>query len=66
MKIKLNILDKEKFNRFLFNYKKNKISDKILYFIYQYNANKNSFISKYQTKVLEIIVNFINLKISNN
>jgi len=47
MKLKLDILDNEKFNRFLFNFKKNMIDSKSLYFTYQYNANsKNSFISQ--------------------
>ncbi len=47
MTIKINILNKEKFNRFLFNFKKNKIMFDNLYFTYQYNANNgNSFISQ--------------------
>ena len=47
MSIKLNILNKEKFNRFLFNFKKNRIMSDNLYFTYQYNAsNENSFISQ--------------------
>ena len=45
-KVKVIILDNEKFNRFLFNYKKNKISDKSIYFTYQFNSNTgDSFIS---------------------
>ena len=39
MNIKVNIVNKEKFNRFLFNYKKNKILSENLYFTYQYNVN---------------------------
>ncbi len=51
MKVKVNILDKNKFNRFLFNYKKNKITDDNIYFIYQYNADSgHSFISKVSNK----------------
>ena len=51
MKIKVNIINNDKFNRFLFNYKKNKITDENIYFIYQYNANSgNSFISKISNK----------------
>ena len=47
MKIKLDILNIEKFNRFLFNFKKNTINARSLYFTYQYNSNsKNSFISQ--------------------
>ena len=47
MDIKIDILDKEKFNRFLFNFKKNKILSDSLYLTYQYNVNtKNSFISR--------------------
>ena len=47
MKIKLNIFDQEKFNRFLFKFKKNKIFKKQLYFIYQFNVDtKTSLISK--------------------
>ena len=47
MNIKVNIVNKEKFNRFLFNYKKNKILSENLYFTYQFNGNtKNSFISR--------------------
>ena len=51
MKIKLNIFDNLKFNRFLFHYKKNRIEEKNLYFIYQYNANNlSSFISPISNK----------------
>ena len=51
MKIKLNIFDSVKFNRFLFHYKKNRIEEKNLYFIYQYNANNlTSFISQISNK----------------
>ena len=47
MKIKINILDQEKFNRFLFNYKKDKITSKNIYFTYQFNTHtKTSFISQ--------------------
>ena len=47
MDIKIDVLDKEKFNRFLFNFKKNKILSDSLYLTYQYNVNtKNSFISR--------------------
>jgi len=55
VKLKLNILDVEKFNRFLFNYKKNKILSKKLFFTLRYNSNtKTSLISKISNK------NFIN------
>ena len=47
MKIKINIINNEKFNRFLFNYNKDKIKNKNLYFIYQFNSSsKTNFISK--------------------
>tara|TARA_Y100000590_G_C15687541_1_gene1002183 strand:- start:692 stop:2095 length:1404 start_codon:yes stop_codon:yes gene_type:complete len=47
MKIKVNILDKIKFNRYLFHYKKNRIDEKNLYFTYRYNVNSlKSFISQ--------------------
>jgi len=47
MKIKVNIFDSEKFNRLLFNYNKNKINTKNLYFTYQFSPiEKVSFISK--------------------
>ena len=47
IKAKVNIFNNEKFNRFLFNYNKDKILNKNLYFTYQFNANtKNSFISR--------------------
>ena len=50
-KIKLNITDSEKFNKFLFNYKKNKILSKNLYFTYKFNVNTgDSFISKISQK----------------
>ena len=39
MKIKINITDKDKFNRFLFNYKKDVIDEDNIYFTYQYNLN---------------------------
>ena len=46
MKIKVQILDKEKFNRFLFNYKKNRIISDNIYFTYKYDSSTNtSFIS---------------------
>ena len=51
MKIKINILDRTKFNKFLFNYKKNRIKSDTLYFTYQFNTEtKNSFISQVRTK----------------
>ena len=41
------IINNEKFNRFLFNYNKDKIKNKNLYFIYQFNSSsKTNFISK--------------------
>ncbi len=47
MKIKVNIEDNEKFNRFLFNFKKDKIKVEKIYFTYQYNNNTGtSFISQ--------------------
>ena len=47
MKIKINIIDNEKFNRFLFNFKKDKIKVDKIYFTYQYNNNTGtSFISQ--------------------
>ena len=47
MKIKVNILNKEKFNRYLFNYRKDKISEENIYFIYRFDSsNKTSFISQ--------------------
>ena len=47
IKVKVNIFNNEKFNRFLFNYNKDKILNKNLYFTYQFNANSlTSFISK--------------------
>ena len=47
MKIKIDILNHEKFNRFLFNYKKNKVLDNSIYFTYKYNSDSgNSFISQ--------------------
>ncbi len=47
MKVKINILDQNKFNRFLFNYKKNKIEYNKIFLTYQYNVNnQTSFISK--------------------
>ena len=51
MKIKINILDTRKFNRFLFNSNKDKIVSKNLFFLYQYNNDvKASFISKISNK----------------
>ena len=51
MKIKINILDTRKFNRFLFNSNKDKIVSKNLFFLYQYNNDvKTSFISKISNK----------------
>ena len=47
MKLKINVLNKEKFNRFLFNYKKNQIKSNTLYLIYQFNPKtKDSFMSR--------------------
>ena len=47
MKINVNIEDNEKFNRFLFNFKKDKIKEDKIYFTYQYNNNTGtSFISQ--------------------
>ena len=42
MKVKVDINDKEKFNRFLFNFKKNKITSNNLFFIYQFNSSTGS------------------------
>ena len=54
IKAKVNILNNEKFNRFLFNYNKDKILNKNLYFTYQYNASSlTSFISKVSDKGFE-------------
>ncbi len=54
IKAKVNIFNNEKFNRFLFNYNKDKILNKNLYFTYQYNANSlTSFISKVSDKGFE-------------
>lgn len=51
MKIKINITDKDKFNRFLFNYKKDVIDEDNIYFTYQYNLNNgNSSISTISKK----------------
>ena len=51
MKIKINILNTRKFNRFLFNSNKDKIVSKNLFFLYQYNNDiKTSFISKISNK----------------
>ena len=51
MKVKTNIKNKEKFNRFLFSYKKDKIKKENIYFTYQFNADtKNSFISPITSK----------------
>ncbi len=55
MKVKINIIDNVKFNKFLFSFKKNRIKNKNLYFTYQYNSNSSkSFISQISGK------NFIN------
>ena len=52
--IKIKIKDQERFNRFLFNYKKNKILSKNLFFTYQYNLDKQeSYISPISTKGFE-------------
>ncbi len=54
IKAKVNIFNNEKFNRFLFNYNKDKILNKNLYFTYQYNASSlTSFISKVSAKGFE-------------
>ena len=51
MKIKINILDYEKFNRFLFNYRKKRFINETIYFTYQFNANtQNHFISTISNK----------------
>ena len=51
MKIKINISDREKFNRFLFNFRKNKINHDNLYFIYQFdNESRTNLISKISNK----------------
>ncbi len=51
MKVKINVIDNERFNRFLFNYNKNKISEQNLYFTYQFNANTlTNFISEISNK----------------
>ena len=51
MKIKIKINNKEKFNRFLFNYKKDKLSVENLYFTYQHNVDTgNNFISQVRNK----------------
>ena len=63
LKIKLNILDTEKFNRFLFNYKKNKILSKNLFFTLRYNStNKTSLISKISNKNFGNIADFYKFK----
>ena len=63
MKIKLNIFDIEKFNRFLFNYKKNKILSKNLFFTLQYNTNtKTILISKISNKNFGNTVEFYKFK----
>ena len=41
IKIKINVIDEEKFNRFLFKYRRNKILNNNIYFTYQYNSNTN-------------------------
>ena len=51
MKIKIDISDEEKFNRFLFNYRKKRFSNESIYFFYQFNSNtKNHFISRISNK----------------
>ena len=51
MKVKANVLNKEKFNRFLFSYKKNIINSDYIFFTYQYNIDSgNSFISTISNK----------------
>ena len=51
MKLKINVLNKEKFNRFLFNYKKNQIKSNSLYLIFQFNPKtKDSFMSRISTE----------------
>ena len=63
LKIKLNILDTEKFNRFLFNYKKNKILSKNLFFTLRYNStNKTSLISKISNKNFANMADFYKFK----
>ncbi len=54
MKIKLIVNNQDKFNRFLFNYRKNVILSKNLYFTYQYDTNsRTSFISSISDKGFE-------------
>lgn len=51
MKVKINIRNREKFNRFLFNFRKNKINHDNLYFIYQFdNESRTNLISKISNK----------------
>ncbi len=51
MKVKANVINKEKFNRFLFSYKKNIINSDFIFFTYQYNIDSgNSFISTISNK----------------
>ena len=51
LKIMIEIDDFKKFNKFLFNFKKDKIKSKNVYFIYQFdNSTGNSFISKLSNK----------------
>ena len=51
MKVKANVINKEKFNRFLFSYKKNIINSDYIFFTYQYNIDSgNSFISTISNK----------------
>ena len=51
MKIKINISNYEKFNRFLFNYRKKKFINETIYFTYRFNANtQNHFISTISNK----------------
>ena len=62
MKIKINILNTRKFNRFLFNSNKDKIVSKNLFFLYQYNNDiKTSFISKISNIYLVDIANINNI-----
>jgi len=63
MKIKLDIFNSEKFNRFLFNYKKNKILSKKLFFTLQYDPNtKTSLISKISNKNFDNSAEFYKFK----
>ena len=47
MKVELNIKNSQKFNKFIYNFQKNKILDSSLFLNYQFNANTGeSFISR--------------------